>query len=97
MGYYTKPRRKTRILPVLRVLTLVAVITTLVFGGRMFYNKHKIQSLQNDITVITQKNNELKGQTEKLRQELESIESEKEELDDTLSRFQPIVIPESMK
>ena len=97
-GKFTSSRRKkNHMLGVLVIISIGACIVTSVLAGTFIYvngsinrNEAAITTLSDDLTTIKEKVETIKGQEEEYKNQLQSLELE-------LSKYQPIVIPDSMK
>ena len=94
---YSNRRKKKRLFPVMIGITVFACIITIVVAGGYMYTSssmNKYQQVINELTVeidsLEKNTNEIKMQEEEYKNKINSITQE-------LSKYEPIVIPESMK
>ena len=66
-------------------------------GGKTYWINAKVHATQKTLTRITQEKTELKQQVEALDAEIKHLKTESEKLQTVLWRFDPVIIPESMK
>lgn len=90
-------RKKNHMLGILVIVSIGACITTSVLAGTFIYvngsinkNESAIETLSNDLTTIKDKVETIKGQEEEYKNQLQALQAE-------LSKYEPVVIPDSMK
>ncbi len=79
------------------VLTGCSFVATAVLVGAFIYvnssihkNEAAITALSDELTVLQEKAEEIRGQETEYRSQLDALEAE-------LSKYEPVVIPDSMK
>ncbi len=94
---YSNTRKKNRAYPIMIGVTVFTCIVTVVITGSYVYttssmNKYQrsINELKVEIDNLEKSTNEIKVQEEEYKNKIDSITQE-------LSKYEPIVIPDSMK
>lgn len=75
----------------------VSLIIFGVAGGKAYFINKKFNKTEQAITKVEQEKVQLENKLNKLEQEATNLEVKSEELQKILWRFEPIVIPDSMK
>lgn len=95
--YATNRRKGNKIFPIMVVTTIFACIVTVIIAGSYMYTSSSlskyekaISELTLEIDVLEKNTNEIKAQEEEYKNKINSVAEE-------LSKYEPIVIPESMK
>ena len=92
-----KKLRKKRLRKIAITLFGLSSITFALVGGKTYWINAKVHATQKALTRITQEKTELKQQVEALDAEIKHLKTESEKLQTVLWRFDPVIIPESMK
>lgn len=90
-------RRKNYLFEGLVVFTIGAFIVTAALAGTFIYingsihkNEAAITALSDELTTLQEQTEEIQGQESEYKKQLEAIQGE-------LSKYEPVVIPDSMK
>lgn len=90
-------RKKNRLFVGLVVITGIAFTATAVLAGTFVYvngsihkNEKAINALSEELTILEQKAEEVKAREAEYKDKLDKLQAE-------LSKYEPIVIPDSMK
>lgn len=92
-----KKLRKKRLRKIAITLFGLSSIAFALVGGKTYWLNAKVHATQKALTHITQEKTELKQQVEALDAEIKHLKTESEKLQTVLWRFDPVIIPESMK
>lgn len=100
MGYrntLTRGRKRNYIYQGLVVITVGTSIVTAGLAGIFMYLTHHIQRNQAAVTTLSNELSILEEQTEEIKAKETEYKDQLEQLEAELSRYKPIVIPETMK
>lgn len=101
MATYKQPyygKRKTNVFRVvIMTLTIMAILVTIGLGIRFYILDKNIKENKLLITTTKKENSTLESQVPKLKEDTEKLQLQVEDLKDTLWKYEPIVIPNSMK
>lgn len=93
----TGRRKKNYLFEGLVVLTVGSFVATTVLVGAFIYvngsiqkNEAAITALSDELTILQEKAEEIQGQETEYRSQLDALQAE-------LSKYEPVVIPDSMK
>ncbi len=94
---YSHSRKKKRLLPIMMGITVLTCMVSVIITGSYLYtsssmNKYQkaINNLSVEIDDLEKSTNEISMQEEEYKNKIDSIAKE-------LSKYEPIVIPDSMK
>lgn len=97
-SYRYKKRRGANIFRfVLAIILLGALISTFFLGFRFYSIGHELDESKALIETTKEENLKLQEQVPKLTESIKDLEGKVENLKDTLWRYTPVVIPETMK
>lgn len=96
-GYSRTMQKRNNSKKIAAMLLGVAVIAFGIVGGRTYFVNKKVNDTKEALTLIEEEKIKLQQQVETLGVEIENLEMQSKKLESVLWRFEPIIIPESMK
>ena len=90
-------KKKNRFLGVCIVLTAMGITMTLGLLGGHIYIASSINKSTTSVETISQNTESLKAEVNTMQAEKESSQKELTILEDNLAKYEPVVIPDSMK
>ena len=100
MSTYHYSRRKSKGVQAKKVaigLLGVSLVALCGVGGNAYLKNKKIEDTTALITEVEAQKQELEGKIKTLQEKTDGLESEVKKIEETLWRFQPVIIPDSMK
>ena len=95
--HYFSGRKKKRIFPIMLGITIFTCITTIATAGVYMYTKSSMEKYQKSIDELTLEIDKLEKNTNEIEVQEEEYKNKINSISEELSKYQPIVIPESMK
>lgn len=96
-GYSRTTKRRGNSKRIAGAILGISLIAFGIVGGRTYFINKKFDDTQKAITQVEQQKTELESKLNELNGQIDSLEAKSAELEEILWRFQPIVIPDSMK
>ncbi len=94
---YLSSNKESRIFPIMIVCTTLACIITIILVGSFIYTSSKVNQNLTDIDNLNTEILELEKIIEEIRVKEEQYKKDINDMNQELSKYEPIVIPESMK
>ena len=96
-GYSKRVHNKNNGKKVAAIIFGVAVIAFVIVGGKTYFMNKKVNDTKEALTRVEEETIKLQEEIQALGGKIEGLEKESEKLESILWRFEPIVIPDSMK
>ncbi len=90
-------KRRNRLLAVCVALTVLCAGTTLGLLGGHVYLKSSINKKMASVETISENTASLKAEVQSVKDKHQSSKEELEVIQDNLAKYEPVVIPDSMK
>lgn len=100
MGTYGYSRRRKKQGNGKKIAIAIFGVSLIVFGivgGKTYFINKRVDGTKEAITRVEEEKVELENKLNELEQEVTNLEMKSEELEKVLWRFEPIIIPDSMK
>ena len=94
---YFSTKKRTKVFPIMLVITFFACLTTIATSGVYMYTRASMNKYQKSVDELTLEKYNLEKSTNAIEVQEEEYKNKINSIREELSKYQPIVIPESMK
>lgn len=96
-GYSRTMQKRNNSKKIAAMVLGVSVVAFGIVGGRTYFVNKKVNDSKEALALIEEEKIKLEQQVEALGVDIENLEMQSKKLESVLWRFEPIIIPESMK